>query len=504
MQDIIAMTDGVARLSEWQLAAPATFCLSTGEHIAIIGHNGSGKTLLTEMITGRHPLRSGLLKYDFSPCKENTVSSGLRYIRYKDAYGRANDRSYYLQQRWNQTEIDESTPTVKDRIEQAYATSGKDTDERRQMRDHLTTLLRLEGSMDKFIISLSSGELRKLSLTTALMAHPRVLIIDNPFIGLDTETRQQYRETLRTLSEKQTLQIVLIVSDANDIPDFVTHVVEVTHKCVAPKCSRTAYLQRWKEQTKSEQNLQKRQTIIKNPYIDKFSHNSDVICMKDVTIRYGSHVILQNIDWTVKSGECWALTGRNGSGKSTLLSLICADNPQAYRCDITLFGRKRGTGESIWDIKRRIGYVSPEMHRAVKADISTEQMIVSGLQRLGTHRVRFCQEDLQMCHLWMDAFGIKALAQRRFQSLSSGEQRMVLLAKAFVADPELLILDEPFQGLDTDNRHLAQEVISNYCARIGKTLIFVTHDPSELPPCVTHTKHLGNNTKVDSIKISTL
>lgn len=491
MQDIIALTGGVARLSEWQLATPATFCLSAGEHIAIIGHNGSGKTLLTDMLTGRHPLRSGTLHYDFSPCTENTVSACLRYIKYKDAYGRANERSYYLQQRWNQTEIDESTPTVKARIEQAYTSSGKDTAERRLMRDNLIVLLHLEDSMDKYIISLSSGELRKLSLITALMAQPRVLIIDNPFIGLDTETRQQFKELLHTITITQTLQIILIVNDVDDIPDFVTHIVEIADKRVAAKCTRTDYIQHAENHRQNEQNLQKRQTILKNPYKNKVSSVSDVICMKDVTIHYGSHTILSNVNWTVKSGECWALTGRNGSGKSTLLSLICADNPQAYRCDITLFGRKRGTGESIWDIKRRIGYVSPELHRAVRADITAEKMIISGLQAPGTHSSKFSETDLEKCLSWMDIFGIRALAQRPFQSLSSGEQRMVLLAKAFIADPELLILDEPFQGLDPNNRLLAQDTIADYCANKDKTLIFVTHDPNELPPCVTLTKHLG-------------
>ncbi len=491
MQDIIAMTDGVARLAEWQLATPATIYLSAGEHLAIVGSNGSGKTLLTDMLTGRHPLRSGTLRYDFSPCEENTVSACLRYIKYKDAYGRTNDRSYYLQQRWNQTEIDESTPTVKDRIEQVCATLDKVPAERRQIRDSLIALLRLEDAMDKYIISLSSGELRKLSLATALMAQPRVLVIDNPFIGLDTQTRQQFKDLLRTISEKQTLQLILIVSDTADIPDFVTHIIEVADKRVTPKCTRLEYLQRQGTHRVDGQNLQKRQTILKNPYIDKVSSSSDVICMKDVTIRYGSHTILSDINWTVKSGECWALTGHNGSGKSTLLSLICADNPQAYRCNITLFGRKRGTGESIWDIKRRIGYVSPEMHRAVKAHITAERMIISGLQKPGMPNSKPNEGDLEKCHSWMDNFGIRALAQRRFQSLSSGEQRLVLLAKAFIADPDLLILDEPFQGLDPNNRHRAQEIITAYCAHKDKTLIFVTHDPSELPPCVSLTKHLG-------------
>ena len=166
-----------------------------------------------------------------------------------------------------------------------------------------------------------------------------------------------------------------------------------------------------------------------------------VLRLKGVTIRYGDRTILRNLDWEVRQGEHWALTGDNGSGKSTLLSLICADNPQGYACDIELFGRRRGTGESIWDIKRNIGYVSPEMHRSYYRNIPALDIVASGLfDTVGLCR-RPDESGRAQCLEWMERFGITSLAQRNFLALSSGEQRMCLVARAFVKNPPLLVLE---------------------------------------------------------------
>ena len=209
-----------------------------------------------------------------------------------------------------------------------------------------------------------------------------------------------------------------------------------------------------------------------------------MVRLNHVSIRYDGRTILQPLDWVVRRGERWALCGANGSGKSTLLSLVCADNPQSYACDIALFGRKRGTGESIWEIKRHIGYVSPEMHRAYLKDLPAVEIVASGLHdSIGLYR-RMRPEQRETCEWWMETFGIADLKDRSFLSLSSGEQRLTLLARAFVKDPELLILDEPFHGLDTNNRRLARAVIEAFCHRADKTLVMVTHYRDELPDCV--------------------
>ena len=185
-------------------------------------------------------------------------------------------------------------------------------------------------------------------------------------------------------------------------------------------------------------------------------------------------------------GELVGVVGANGSGKSTLLSLICADNPQGYACDIRLFGHRRGSGESIWEIKRHIGYVSPELHRAYRMNIPAIDLVASGLHDTIGLYVRTSDGDRARCRFWMEIMGIGHLAERPFLQLSSGEQRLCLLARAFVKDPELLILDEPLHGLDDEYRERVREIVTLFCQRRHKTLIMVTHYPDELPPCITH------------------
>jgi molybdate transport system ATP-binding protein len=221
--------------------------------------------------------------------------------------------------------------------------------------------------------------------------------------------------------------------------------------------------------------------------------------MNNVSIRYGKRTILKELNWTVHNGERWALSGQNGAGKSTLLSLVCADNPQSYACDIALFGQPRGKGESIWDIKKHIGYVSPEMHRAYQRNIPAIKIVASGLNDSVGLYVKPEEEEYAKCRFWMDIFGLKGLEDITFLNLSSGEQRLVLLARAFVKDPELLILDEPLHGLDNTNRRLVKDVIEAFCQRKNKTMIMVTHYKEELPNCIDHhlflVKNEENNTK---------
>ena len=437
------------------MAEPVNFCLDEGEHIAIIGRNGAGKSMLVDMITGRHPVFPDMIKYAFDEPYNN-----LKHITFRDTYGGDNDRTYFLQQRWNQMEIDEQTPTVGSKLEEAFLLAGQDTPERRKLQKHIYELFHLEPLLDKYIILLSSGELRKFKLASSLFCAPRVLIIDNPFIGLDAQTRDQLKVLLATLSVEQQLQIILVLAKTDDIPDFITHIVEVKDLKVMPKMTR------------NEDNT------------------TDIISFNKVTIRYGNRTILKDLDWTVRQGEHWALSGQNGSGKSTLLSLVCADNPQSYACDISLFGKKRGSGESIWDIKRHIGYVSPEMHRSYKQNIPAIQIVASGLKDSVGLYVRPNEAEKSQCLKWMEVFGIRNLTERKFLEMSSGEQRLVLLARAFVKNPDLLILDEPLHGLDDENRQMVKAIVDDYCQDPSRTLIYVTHYQEELPNCIDHTLFL--------------
>jgi len=469
------------------MAEPVDFTLEEGEHIAIIGRNGSGKSMFVDMLTGRHPVYPGMVTYSFDEPYNN-----LKHITFRDTYGGDNDRTYFLQQRWNQMEIDEETPTVGSKLEEAYQLAGDDTPQRRALQKHIYEIFHLEPLLDKYIILLSSGELRKYKLAASLFTNPKVLIMENPFIGLDAQTRDQLKELL-TMLTKEGLQIILVLAKTDEIPDFITHIVEVREMRVLRKVSSFEKRGMRNEERGARNEERGTRNEERGTRSEERGTGNEIIHFNKVSIRYGERTILKDLDWTVRQGEHWALSGDNGSGKSTLLSLVCADNPQAYACDISLFGHKRGSGESIWDIKRHIGYVSPEMHRSYKQNIPAIQIVASGLKDTIGLYVRPNEAEREQCRKWLEVFGIGHLADRKFMEMSSGEQRLVLLARAFVKEPDLLILDEPLHGLDDENRVMVKEIVDKYCEDPSRTLIYVTHYKEELPHCIDHSIFLKKN-----------
>ena len=498
MNPIIKITNGITRHPDWRMASPVNMEIMPGEQIAICGDNAAGKSRLVEIITGHYPLLQNSVYYDFdttgaeagTPTQKRLISEQLRFISFRDSYG-DQDGTYYYQQRWNQHDIDENTPT-------AGALLEKIEEHRPGLRSELYRMFNLEGVLDKYIISLSSGELRKFQLTRTLLTEPRVLIMDNPFIGLDAPTRDALKELLSTLTKETHLTIILVLSKYDDIPEFVTHVLpveglelkakqtraEFVETVAKPSTSLPTHLAQWIEQLPAKD-------ISSIPFYPQ--KGGEILHLHDVCIKYGNRTILNELTWKVCEGERWALQGENGAGKSTLLSLVCADNPQSYACNIELFGHRRGTGESIWQIKKHIGYVSPEMHRAYLRDLPAIDIVASGLSDSVGLYCRPRPEQRDICRQWMAVFGIEHLQDKTFLKLSSGEQRLCLLARAFVKDPELLILDEPLHGLDLNNRQRVREVIDAFCQREHKTLIMVTHYKEELPNCITHSLTLKKN-----------
>ena len=486
-QKIIEIQDGVTRHPDFRMIEPVTLSIAAGEQIAIVGDNAAGKSRLVDIITSRYPLLLNEVHYDFSPSQKKMVSENVKYITFRDSYG-DNDASYYYQQRWNQHDIDESTPTAGELLQQTSDMQHT----HKTLREQLYEMFQLQPLLDKYIITLSSGELRKFQLTRTLLAEPRVLIMDNPFIGLDASTREQLSDLLATLVRQTNLLVILVLSKTDTLPPFITHVLPVENLTLKPKMTREEYLGMQSQRHVEGLKQELKEWILNLPSKDITQESfypqdgGEILHFNNVSIQYGERTILKDLNWTVHEGERWALGGQNGCGKSTLLSLVCADNPQSYACDIRLFGHQRGKGESIWQIKKHIGYVSPEMHRAYLKDLPAIDIVASGLNdSVGLYK-RPRPEEKTICEQWMRIFGIEDLAQRTFLKLSSGEQRLCLLARAFVKDPELLILDEPLHGLDIPNRARVKEVIQTFCQRPHKTLVMVTHYKEELPPCINH------------------
>jgi len=436
------------------------------------------------------------VRYCFEGADSPRASDNIRLISFRDVYG-GNEPSYY-QQRWNRGD-EQNFPTVGDVLRGACGKSGKSRlpagDE-----DVFLQEIGIAGHLEKPVNLLSSGELRRLQLAKTLLDRPRLLIVDNPYVGLDVSARAMLTRLLESLSKR--LTVVVVVCRAQDVPPFIKEVVPVEDKRVGERMPAPAYRVKEKSLEKNERAAgpfhfpvsgnEEYKEQEKGSCEDEPSAGS-VIDFRSVTVSYGKRTILRDLNWEVRRGEHWALTGENGAGKSTLLSLVCADNPQGYACDIRLFGHRRGRGESIWDIKRRIGYVSPEIFSTYRQPLPAIDIVASGLHdTIGLFR-HTSEAEKAACMEWLRLFGAEKLAPRNYLSLSSGEQRLILLIRAFVKSPELLILDEPFHGLDTPNMLRARDIIDRYMASPSHTLIMVSHYENELPRCIDHRLVLKKN-----------
>ncbi len=462
MQKVIECTNAVPRHQDFRLPEPLNFSISAGERVAILGGNGSGKTKLVNILTNSLPLSEGSVSYSFDVTKER-VSDNIKCVTFRDiSDGALPD---YYQQRYNRGDLAEAHTTVKDVIARKCRSIGA-------RQQEILNQFRLDKLWGKPLIFLSSGELRKVQICKQLLTLPRLLIIDSPYIGLDADARERLNEILDTLPRE--LSLIVVVCREEDIP---------------PCCTRTFRLSSMSPKSLTTEEKSLLTTLAKKEKKDVLKYD-DIIRFKDINISYDGHCILSNVNWEVKKGERWALKGGNGSGKTTLLSLVLADNPIAYALNIALFGKKRGKGESIWDIKKHIGYVSPELHRTYQHDIPAIHIVASGaFDTVGLYR-KPNEATVERCRRWMEVFRCAHLAERSYVSLSSGEQRLILLVRAFVKSPSLLVLDEPFHGLDTANRTLAKEIIETYAQMPGKTLIMVTHYDEEFPACINKTKVL--------------
>jgi molybdate transport system ATP-binding protein len=453
-----------------------TWAWRDGETWAVVGPVAAGKTAFAEVLAGRHPVRSGFAAW---PVLERARAAGrradfpadvVRLVAFKEesrlfSYGR-----HYYQERFNFTDpLDDLT--AGDYLRAGTAASGEEVAE-------AAGKLGVGELLGNSFLTLSNGQARRLRIARALLAQPELLILDDPFLGLDAAGRADVARLLGGLVAEGAR--VLLVCRPEAVPDWVTDVLELDGMAV-----------RW--QGKVEEHTDRAALPSRDRQGAVFAHplpdgrGSDevapVIALHDVTVAYGGRPVLDRVTWIVRPGERWAALGPNGSGKTTLLSLICGDHPQAYANDVSVFGRRRGTGESIWEVKRRIGLVSPELHLYFTHPMTARAAAATGFFDVVTPRPTAPQQDEAVRRLFAE-FGLADVADRPFGRLSTGQQRLVLLVRALVKEPELLILDEPFQGLDRPAAEHARRWLD---ANLGvdQTLIFVTHHPEEIPASVT-------------------
>jgi molybdate transport system ATP-binding protein len=438
--------------------------IEKGQTLAITGASGSGKTSLAKVIMGDF-FHGGTVEFrDFSD------DLHIEFISQEHKFRNlSNTSDFYYQQRFNASDSDLSLK-VSDLL----------TDDGKTYENKWIDLLHLRELLDRPLIQLSNGENKRLQLAQKLQSSPNVLILDNPFLGLDVSGRAVLENILSVLKD-QGVQIILITGPSS-IPSLITHVA------VLDKGRLTFYGPKQKFLDEHASLLHHGARI--DQHLMSALNTSDIgdfdfaVRMIDVHIQYGEKIVLDNLNWEIRRGECWSLSGPNGAGKSTLLSLITGDNPQAYANEIYLFDRKRGTGESIWDIKRKIGYVSPELHLFFDQGASCWEIMASGFfDTIGLFRVLNAGQKSAV-KTWLKILNLEDCENKALRSMSRGQQRLALLGRALIKAPPMLVLDEPCQGLDEHQTADFIALVNSICVGFGTTLIYVSHYLQDVPSVV--------------------
>ena len=466
------ISQGTFRLSDTRTLTIADLTIRAGESWAFVGTNGSGKSALARALAGELNLLKGEYQSDFTR---------LTRLSFEQLQKLVSDE-------WQRNNTDLLSPGEDD--------TGRTTAE--IIQDEVKDPARCQRLAEQFGITpllnrrfkyLSTGETRKTLLCQALMSEPELLILDEPFDGLDVQSRAQLASLLASLNQ-QGYTLVLVLNRFDEIPDFIQHAGVLADCNLTETGEKTALL----KQALIAQLAHSEQLdgiTLPEPDAPSARHALDPhqprIVLRDGVVSYDDRAILNHLNWTVNPGEHWQIVGPNGAGKSTLLSLITGDHPQGYSNDLTLFGRRRGSGETIWDIKKHIGYVSSSLHLDYRVSTTVRNVILSGyFDSIGIYQA-VSDKQHKLAQQWLDILGMdNRVADAPFHSLSWGQQRLALIVRALVKHPTLLILDEPLQGLDPLNRQLIRRFVDVLISEGETQLLFVSHHAEDAPACITH------------------
>ncbi|MCF2486799.1 ATP-binding cassette domain-containing protein [Dyadobacter sp. CY347] len=489
---LVSLLGVSARKYDTTVLSDIDWNIEPGMHWAVIGPNGSGKTILLDVVAGRWPVSKGQVTYDLqAPLRQaiELVSNDYSFNRIVSA------GAEYYQQRFHAYES-ERAPSVRailtdqlkpvGTVNENSVTLGPAKVSESELNE-ISDLLSITHLLNHPFVTLSNGETRRMLLAKSLLKKPKILILDNAFSGLDVHSREVLRNALSELASSGVT--IIMATTATEIPPCITHVLELNAGHIAGTFNIDEYKAGFAGQHHNPKPDPEKLASFGYPAHIDFENAID---LRNITVRYHDQLILDQVNWKIEKGEKWALSGPNGSGKSTLLSIITADNPQRFANDFDLFDTKRGgSGASIWDIKQKIGHVSPELHLYFPRDTSVFKTIASGFfDATGVFFKKLSEQQIDKVYEVAALLHVGHLIEKKFSELSKGQQRMVLLARALVKNPPLLILDEPCQGLDANAIEYFKAVVDAICDTPERTLIYVSHYPHEIPGCVTKTLRL--------------
>ena len=469
-----------------------SFEIRKGEHWLIAGESEALKNGLLDALSGQPSSIHGLLTFPFFEEYKNTHTSTdplfspfrlMAYISSRHHFKNlSNTHQFYYQQRFSSSDSEQSL-TVHEYLSGVITNDLQGT----FALNDIVSKLALHHLLNLQLIKLSNGETKRVLIASALLKQPVVMLLSNPLTGLDAASRSEIMELIDYVAA--TGITIIMTETTGELPRAITNVATITNQQFITGSIKDYQGKDAQATTATGIDEAEIFSLINRGSKPTFKV---VIAMKDVRIRYGERTILNNINWTVQQGEQWVVTGPNGAGKSTLLSLINGDNPQAFANNIILFDRQKGSGESIWDIKKNIGFFSPELYQYFPLETSCLQAVESGLyDTIGLFKPS-TKEQANLAMRWLKLLNVDHLAYKTLNQLSAAEQRLCLLARAFIKSPPLLILDEPCQGLNEYQKNNVKQIINCICMHSNTTLLYVSHYKHEIPECVKHELALSN------------
>ena len=462
----IVFSNLVAELDEQKIHIE-NWQLKQNQVWAIAGSNGGGKTMLGQIFSDQTDKK--ILQGEVSGIPARTIIVSLEEQR------KLIDQERYLDQSDITNEVDPGT-LVKDFLAPL-------TETKQFWIDGLNT-----GHLaEQGLRSLSTGETRKVLLIKALaeinMTGSHLLVLDEPLEGIDKASKEFLMQQLQ-IKIQQGLHLLWIANRLDEVPEWITHIAFMHQMQILIQGTREDvfaspelnHLLHFDADIEVPDTLQESELSTAEPLVK----------LTNAKVAYGDKVIFDQLDWCINPGQHWAIQGPNGCGKTTLLQLISGDHPQCYSNDIFQFGMQRGSGESIWEIKKHIGLISASSQWEYRVSTNLVSTVISGLfDTIGLYN-QIADYERELAMKWLRLINLADRANDPLQSLSYGEQRMVLIARAMIKRPPLLILDEPCQGLDDVNRALVQALVATLAKQQQTSLLYVTHHEEDILPEFEH------------------
>jgi molybdate transport system ATP-binding protein len=492
-EPFITLDNTTVRLRDRLFLQDTSWQINSNEHWAILGPNGSGKTTFAKSLFGAIPVVRGNIIFHFASKDHQSTAATANAIGYvspelhRDIIEREDLEDDFREFSGKINEI-----TTAKQIILNKRVKGSEGARDQERLNAIAKKIGIEALLERDIRSLSIGEMNTALIAKALIKRPKLLILDEPFDGLDEPSRNALAKIINDLMGGN-MQVILITHRFAEMVPNITHVLLLRHGKIFKSGK--------KEKVFTAVNINRVYEIDNLPlqnYLQKIGRTNStaekkgapsakiLIEMKNVTVKYGGRRILDNFNWRVKQGENWILAGPKGAGKSTVLTLILGDNLQAYANEIYLFGKRRGSGESIWDIKKQIGFISADLQIRQRKNINAFDVVCSGFFDSNGLYKKCSPEELSVAREWCRLLNVDGLADQKFGLLSHGQRQLILIARAMVKSPEILILDEPFEGLDIKNRTKIRDVFEYIGSQTRTNLIYVSNPNEETLNCMTH------------------